>query len=254
MIQVIKRTFDIIKLLSEEKEMGLKDIAEKVGIKKTTACNILKTLVDLGYLKKGDNSSYLLGKGLASIASGDIEKNNILNVAEREIEKLSEKIKEAVLVAVLYKGERYTIAEAQFNQSVTVNTGIFEKTPIYSTATGRLLLAYADERELKGIVNRIELLKNKWQGVNSLESLKKALNQIRSEKIVVKEADGGQVVGLGVPVFGVDKKVCAAVGVYLPTVRFQGNHKKEIISNLIAAGERMSYMLSLAKNTSGGKR
>jgi len=254
MIQVIKRAFDIIELLSKEEKLNLKDIANKVDIKKTTTCNILKTLVDLGYIEKKVNT-YTFGSKLISITSNEIKKSSILHIAEDNVKQLTNQTKEAVVVAILYKGERYTIVQSSFNQSIIVNTNIFQKGSIYDTATGRVLLAYLEEKELREIVNKKGIPKDEWPEVKSYKDLKNALLEIKKKKICFKITNDNQVQALAVPVFGPDGKVWASIGIYLPLSRFKGEHKKEIIKNLIFTGERMSYILSLAnkKFIEGGK-
>lgn len=247
MIQVIKRAFNIIECVADRGTLTLKEISDHAGIRNTTASNILKTLIDLGYLQKTAFNTYSIGGKMLTTAAKDIKRNTLLAFAESCIRDLSEQAHESVVFAVLHKGERCAIAEATYNQGVTVNTSMFQKTPIYSTATGMILLAYASDEEVKEIIEKNALFeRNKWPGVRSQRDLSSAINEIKKGKYVVKVIDNSpEVVGVAVPVVYPDGRLCASLGVYLPLGRFTGSHKREVVEKLIAAGERVSHFLSL---------
>lgn len=57
MIQVIQRALDIFEFLAEEphKSRSLSEISNAIGIQPSTCANIVKTLVQRGYLVKSQN-------------------------------------------------------------------------------------------------------------------------------------------------------------------------------------------------------
>ena len=55
MIQAIKRAFDVVELLADAETLSLKELASLSRMKKTTLCMILKTLAEMGYVRKQDH-------------------------------------------------------------------------------------------------------------------------------------------------------------------------------------------------------
>lgn len=245
MIQVLKRSSDILELLSREKKTALKNLAVLTKLKKPTLFVILKSLIEIGFVEKTEDIKYKLGEKLFELTRSSREKNTILAIAEEIVENLAGEIKESVLVAKIYNGERCTIASAVYRQTVMVDTSILKKTSFYENATGRVLLAYLDDSELKKIVKMDGMPGDEWPEVHSYTELKQALSKIKSSKIAFKTTNDGDAQFLAVPVFGPDNNMQAAIGVSLPSIRFKGKHKKEVMDKLKAAGERMSHKISL---------
>ena len=52
MIQVIGRVFAILEELSLDGEVSLDSLAGITGLNKGTLCNILRTLIELGYIRR----------------------------------------------------------------------------------------------------------------------------------------------------------------------------------------------------------
>ena len=51
MIQVIDRVFNILEHLRDSQVLSLSCLAKHMGLNKSTLCNILKTMTDLGYIE-----------------------------------------------------------------------------------------------------------------------------------------------------------------------------------------------------------
>jgi len=68
-----------------------------------------------------------------------------------------------------------------------------------------------------------------------LKKMKKQLEKIRKKRIEILIRE--KTVAFTVPVFDSKRKVCAALGIYLPVIRFQGENRKKIIRELKKASE-----------------
>ena len=69
-VQSIDRALDIIEAVAEAgRPMGLTEIANQVGLHKSTAYRIIETLFKRGYLAKTDEGSYKIGLKLIDAVS-----------------------------------------------------------------------------------------------------------------------------------------------------------------------------------------
>jgi DNA-binding IclR family transcriptional regulator len=240
MIQVLARGFAILEELSSKGLASLKELAGVTGLKKSTLCNILRTLSDLGYVMKTERGSYRLGPKLGEIARPQLQQDALARLGREAVLALADATGEAAQLAVLREGERYILAEGRSRQGLIVNTVVLGITAVGS-ATGRVMLACEDEAALKEALRRAQATGGATG--ESLSELEEALEKIRKDGLSEYHPRDREVAALGVPVF-CGTEVVAALGVYLPSVRFRGRHRKEVIELLKRAGKEMSLRLS----------
>lgn len=230
MIQVIARTFAMLAVIGKSDGARLTDLAAAAGIGKTTAGNILTTLKKLGYLSQNERSEYLLSDQFHALSASKVLRDRVAAAAEENVRFLAGRVNESVVLATLVNGERHTVAEARADRALTVNTDVYRDGNLLSTITGRVLLAIqpAKDRSLRKI--RID------------SALAEELAAIREKGIgyLVKN----DITAVGVPIIAGEFR--AAIGIYLPSMRFTGKHKADIIESLTASAKRMEIELSSA--------
>ena len=234
MIQVLQRTFGILEHLSALTSKSVKELAEATGLKKSTLCNILKTLTDLGYAVKVHRGEYKLGSKLAELARSRFQPDALVRLGREAVVALADATGETAQLAVLRNGERHILVEARCRQGLTVNTAALGRS-VFGSATGRVLLAHLHQGKLQEFARHRN---------SSISDMKPELSKVRDGGLSIVRPGDGQVVGLGVPVFAAAGKVQAALGVYLPAVRFRGTHRKEVVGFLRKAGTALSLRLS----------
>ena len=245
MIQVLKRVADILDQL-RIRECTLAELTAITGLKKTTQYAILSSLVEIGLVEKTAGKKYALGQKLFQLTEAGRKENRLHALAGETVGALAEEIRESAVAAIISRGERCTIATATFKQEVIVETTFLKKGSFYDTATGRILLSYLNSAALKEIVKRKGLPGNEWAGIRSYQDLERVLAGIKKERIALMSPGKGEAQFLAVPVFGPDGEACASIGVSIPSSRFKGKHRKEVINKLKIAGEDMSRELSLS--------
>ena len=68
-IQVADRLFGAVELLAEKGEMGLMETAQALGLNKTTAFRILRSLIYMGYVTQNEeNGKYSLTLNIVYLA------------------------------------------------------------------------------------------------------------------------------------------------------------------------------------------
>jgi IclR family KDG regulon transcriptional repressor len=233
MILVIKKVFDSVELLSKRQKMSLKEMCEATGLNKGTLCNILKTLVELGYVKKLAESQYALDEKFFSLASHGINSSGLQSLAKKYASELSFSTKESGLVSVLSDGKVVLVAKSVFNRSVIINTDIFNELPLFTSASGKVLLAFMEGE-------RDSLLKKCSKEGVGLTALKKELLEIRKDGICIQDIAEREAYALAAPIFGADGKTVAAMGICVPSVRLEGTRRFAISEKLKELSKKMS--------------
>jgi len=243
-VKVIEKIMEIIEVIAGSKDgYTNREISKILDLKVTTVHSLISTFHTLGYFEKDEKTKkYKISDKFLEIFYPLVQRNILLKTAEPVMKSLAEEIKESVVLVICHKGERYTIAEVSFqNHLLNVNLNMFKKESCYKTATGRILLGYLNEKDLKNFVKKKGYPGQIWKNIKTLEEMKKQLEKTRKKRIEILIRE--KTVALAVPVFDSEGNVCAALGIYLPVIRFQGENRKKIIKELKKANEYITVKM-----------
>ena len=247
MIQVIKRTFDILEYCAKHPHTAysLADIADRFGLNHSTCSNILKTMVDRKYIEHlGNKKGYRFGSMAYQITGNISFRNNLVDLAKPAMKDLCEMLNETVIIAVYNKHDntRITLHTEFCNHELQVRSGNKGKNA-YITAVGRLIIAYLSEDEQMTVVRNHGLpTPLTWKEATTMEDFERELAKIREKGIAFHTATSEHVIGAAVPIF-YKERVVASLAIYLPVVRFVGDLKTLIIDHLIYSGKQLSAQL-----------
>lgn len=240
MIQVIHRALDIIEYISKDKnhEHTLSEIANHFGLNHATCANIIKTLVTRNFIEQmGKKRGYKLGPQIFSVTGCFIHHQDVIDAARVPMKKLTRELNEGSILSIIRDDIRELIYEEKSKNELQVN--MYPEKPVYSTSTGRMILAYHSEAELEHFVKRFGLPKaDVWPEVEDFEDLKLELNRMRKKEICLQESKA-HIIGIAVPIFRGEKLV-AALGTYMPIMRYTGDKKEVIINKLISTGHEIN--------------
>jgi len=243
MIQVLHRALNVLELLAEDPQQWrpLGEIARKLDLPKGTCGNILRTLVDRGYVERAeDQQGYRLGPMLRQVATGAAGDAELVAAGHPVLQSLTQKLNETCLIGVVRGGRRITLDSVPCDQDLRVYSR--QTRNVYETASGRVVLAYYPPDQLAAFVRRYGLpAASAWPGVDNEPKLRKALERIAREEMAVTHSPK-HVVGLAVPVRR-QGEVVASLSVYLPEVRYQPPRRQAIAETLGEAGERITRRL-----------
>lgn len=232
MIQVINRAFNIMEVIAQntDKEWGLSEIADTLGLNHGTCANILKTLVQRGYVEQaGLKKGYKLGYMAYKLTNSNEYNAKLLRIAQKPIDDLCRAINETVILSVIKNNKRVLVYEAVCDHDIQIRTS-FEQN-VYQATTGRVILAHYSPKELSDFISVVGLpTPEAWPGTQTEDDLMHALNDIRQKDIEIT-CNSNHVVGLASPLF-LNNKILAGLGVYLPDIRFSKAEQKHIVSEM----------------------
>jgi len=244
MIQVLQRAFAVLEYLSNE-PTSLALLADRTGLHKSTLHNILRTMVSLGVVERAEHGIYALGPKLIALAEPMVTRSRLQPIAEETVRDLGRKLGERVAVVVIHEGQRYGIAQVESTHTVAVNPNLPREVPVYGAATGRAILAHLSRSELDAFVETFGLPGDQWPEAPSREALEQELARIRDAGMAHRVSEDGQATFLAWPVFGPGHRVWASILVTLPTDRFRGEHRRQILSEAEASAQQMSVLLEI---------
>jgi len=245
MIQVLERAFRILDFVAEDSEVpkSLSAIAGYARLNAGTCANIVKTLCEQNFLEQvGRKKGYILGPAVYYLARNGPYRKDIIKVAELFVTRLASMLHETVLVATLHQGKRSILLRVDGDNVLAVRNEFLLQESVYDAPTGRLLLAFLPEPQLKGFIKEKGLPdRNSWPEAVTAKKLKDSLDVIRRQSLVVRTT-GKDVVGIAFPIrqYG---SVIAALGLFLPAYRFRGKHKHLILKSMKETAGKISENL-----------
>lgn len=245
MVQVIIKAFDILELIAQAdgQALTLTEISAELGISQPTAANIINTMVSRGYVEHvGKKKGYKLGPTAFRLTNVVAYEQDLVEVSKRPMEELTLQLNETCLLGVLRNHKRLILHVTNSNHDIQVQ--VRSERSVYETASGRLLLAYLDEKERARFLHHNRLPSHSlWAEASTEVGIVEALSAIKNKGLAVTHLIERHVKGFAVPIF-TKGKVVAALSIFLPEYRCTPTKEKEIIENLFRASTEISTKLT----------
>lgn len=239
MIKVLHKALDILEFISHDKSKtySLTEIAQEIGEKPTTCSNIIKTLLERGYVERGEKGGYKLGImafSIVNISGYDID---LVNKAKDPLKKLSEDINSSAVLSVLKNRRKHVLLRIESNSIIQVNSSAMDISDPYETSTGLVLLAYQPDDVINNLIRQNGLPLT----FTSEEDYHNFLNSIRTDgylSMTVKK----EIAEVATPVKS-NGEVIAAIGVYMPKYKFTPDYQKYVIESIIKTSSEITNNL-----------
>lgn len=149
--QSIKRAIRIMRLFSEsEPSLSVGEVSQKLELHKSTVSRILGVLHEEGLLDiHPESGKYSPGAGLLTLAGVALGQIDVRAASMASLERLATLSDETVTASVFQNDEVVAVAYLPSSQSLRYVVWIGRRTPLKTTASGKLLLAFSNRIHLK---------------------------------------------------------------------------------------------------------
>lgn len=246
-IEALHRGLRVLETFSEEKHsLSLVQIADTVGLDKSTAFRFVYTLQELGYLQRDEATKrYRPGLKLLELGFTALESFDLAQVAEPHLLELAERTGEAVNLGVRDGDRVVYILHFGSSHVVGVNMRVGARLPLYCSSMGKahlLDLSYEEVRELLG-AGPYEA--HTTQTLTTPDALWADLELGHWKGYMVSDEE--MVVGarsLAAPVRNRDGRVVAALNVSVSSARFSRQELEQHFSQpVLEAARHISRVL-----------
>lgn len=246
-IDLVINTMAVLEALANS-EYGkpLKEIAEEVGLVKSSAFRILFTLKQAGYVEQPEtNGVYRLTLKTAALSRRNAKRLGLATVARPHLISLREKLDESVALAERQDDAVILIDVLETRHPLRLTFHIGDDCPIHATALGKAVAAFLSPEDLARFLEKSKLAQYTEKTYTKMRDLKSDLE--RTHKAGHSFNDEETVVGafiVGAPIFDSQSIVCGSVSVNIPTARCSAARKKLLIASVIDVGKRISADLT----------
>jgi DNA-binding IclR family transcriptional regulator len=240
----VDRAIAILYLLAQHREAGVTAIANELGVHKSTAFRLITALEHGNLIEQaGERGKYHLGRGVLRLAAATTARLELPAEARPVCRRLATELGEAVNIAILDSGEATHILQEYAKSAITGRNWLGQRTPLHATASGKVLLAYADPVTVKETL--AAALQPYTPGtVTDPAALEAELAMVRQRgwAATTEELEIG-LNALAAPIYDGTGEVVAAVGVSGPSYRLTVESFPTAAAQLVAAANEVSVRL-----------
>jgi DNA-binding IclR family transcriptional regulator len=229
------RVLDLLELLNQS-AFGLShsDISDHLGIPKSSLSQLLKNLVTRGYVAYlPADKLYQLGDRLDELARRKTHLRDLATLAQPSLEKLTKETRESAFLNIRNGDNAKLIAREIGPQALVTVLHVGSVVPLHTTAAGRAILAFLPARMQEEYLERARFETVTAKTVNTLDELRKRLDEVERERLCVAEDElilG--VTGISAPILGDGGEAVASLTISMPSVRFDTTARRDIAAAL----------------------
>jgi IclR family transcriptional regulator, pca regulon regulatory protein len=218
---------------SEHPVLGIVDIAQELGMSRSTTHRYVTTLAALGYLLQGRGRKYRLGMRVTDLGLSAMSGMGLREQARADLEDLCQRTGFTASLAVLdgpeillldrLRGTRRALHQA--DPGITAGSRL----PAHCTACGKLLLAYLPQWAQRELVGELQLQKRGPNTIRSKSALRTELTQICEDGLAVDDQEF--VEGL----YAIAAPLRSETGETVAAIALTAHHKAIALADLIDA-------------------
>jgi IclR family pca regulon transcriptional regulator len=247
--QSLERGLALLACFTPERPVwGIAELADALGMSRSTTHRYALTLTELGYLKRAPRRRYQLSLGVTRLGMGALNGTSLREHASLYLVELCERTGFSVAVGVLdgpevllvdrLRGRRRGLRQIELDQAPGV------RLPAYCTAIGKLLLAHLPEHEQQTVVSESMLTRRTRSTIMSKKALRAELRGIGQGLAVSEEELAPGLYSIAAPVRSVFRETVAALGMDAhKSMISMGELVDALGPHLIATADRVSARL-----------
>jgi IclR family transcriptional regulator, pca regulon regulatory protein len=239
--------------------LGIADIADDLGMSRSTTHRYVITLVALGYLEQGASRKYRLGLRVTDLGMSALNSTGLREHAHPYLEELRQRSSYTTNLGVLDGGEVLYVdrvrsyRRGQSRIDLDLHPG--SRLPAYCTAMGKLLLANLPESEQRELIASMKLGKRGPNTIASKKALREELDEIEAAGFAVDDEEfAADLYAMAAPVRNEARDVVAAINLVAHSSIISLEELVDALGpHLISTADRISARLGYRRNDEQNK-
>jgi len=245
MLQTIQKAGELLSLFDREHtEWGVREVATKLKMAKSSTHDLMSSLAKLGFLNKTEDNRYRLGWKLVTLSETLLATTELRQEARPVMEDLSSQYQETLHLAVLDDTQAVYVDKLEGRQAVRVElTSLGARLCAHCSALGKVLLAYCDDNEVHRIIHTAGLPRFTENTITDEEELLQNLAKIQKQGYAYDlEEILPDLCCVAAPIYNHKGQVIAAISMSLPAYRFKRS-QTDFRDGVMRAAKRISKRL-----------
>lgn len=248
-VRAVERALDVLLCFSRTTpELSMTEIAEQIGIHKSTVHRLLATLEKNRFVQRDPvTSTYRLGIRLLQMAYLTLEQSDLRQLSAPFMRQLNEKYQENIHLAVLDDNDVVYVHLLESPQRIKLAAAIGQRLPAFATASGKAILAFLPDEQVRRILDR-GMPRYTVFTPASHEKFLEDLAVTRSIGFAVSEREyEDEINAVAAPIFDLNRQPLASIAVAGPAYRLTGDQMLKIGPDLVLAAQAIMNELEVVK-------
>jgi IclR family KDG regulon transcriptional repressor len=244
-VRSVSRAFRILESFPAGESRSISDVSTDIGIPRSTAHEILSTLVQEGALERdGASSRYQLGTRLIELGNRARHNFPLNRIAAPVLQALREVFDETVYLTVLDGDEVYYVDCYESTRVLRTFSSLGDRAPLYCTAVGKAVLAFRGQGAVERYLAAVPLVPFTPRTIVDRDLLLQELRVTAKRGYSVDDMEHEEGVRcVGAPLRNAEGRVFAAISVSGPAQRVSVEREPEIAARVTAAAGEISRRL-----------
>ncbi|WP_116102903.1 IclR family transcriptional regulator [Amycolatopsis thermalba] len=187
-VQSLRRAFELLELLADTGgEASLSELAATSGLPMPTIHRLIRTLVQLGYVRQNTNRKYALGARL--IRLGEHASMQFGTWARPLLAELVEATGETANLAVLERDEVVYVSQVPSKHSMRMFTEVGRRVLPHGTGVGKAILSQLPPEDVRALLDRTGMPAYTEHTFTDPDELLAHLTQVAAQGYAVDESE-----------------------------------------------------------------
>ena len=233
-VRSVIRALNVLECFLEEEYLSFGGITKRINLSNGTVNRLLKTLITKDFIKKNQETGlYGLGERFFLFGFSALKNFKFNHIVHPILEELTLKTGETSNASIIYDNALIFIDTVSGKHLVKMDTRIGKRNYIHTSASGKIILSYLEEKKTEEILGTIQLKRFTVNTITDKNLFKKEMKQGRIDGCIVDNEE--EEIGLkciAAPVFNFYGSVVGAISISGPTLRINKDIcilKKEVI-------------------------
>ena len=242
MIQSVVKALKIMELFSQsEPRLSLREISQRLDMPKSTAHNLLNTLVSAGYIEKVDGDQYALGTAIVELTQNVRVNVELRDRAAPFLRRLADSCHESVYLTVRDGRHVLYIYAIESSQRLIARTAVGERAEMHCTSVGKATLAFLTPQEVDRLYKDAVLPGFTANTIVDLNTLKRELTATHERGYSVDNQEHEEnIFCVGAPIFDDRGVVLGACSVSGTDPAIVGSRLALIAASVAQTGQEIS--------------
>lgn len=232
-VSTVRTAFEIVEAIQELDGATITELANHLGVAKSTVHRHVKTLERELYVIERNG---VVDLGLQFLNHGVYarDKQPGFQAAREKVGEIAEETGELSTFIVQERHLGFLLCRIKGHNAVETGDWIGKPVYLHATAGGKSILAHSDEAEVETVLERIGLPPQTTNTITDEEALYEELARVRENGFAINREE--HIEGLNavaVPIFGKNQRILGALVVSGPTNRLNGQRLERDLPDLL---------------------
>ncbi|MBM7788986.1 IclR family transcriptional regulator [Tenggerimyces flavus] len=246
-VQSLERSFELLEHMADAGgEVALSQLATVSGLPLPTIHRLMRTLVNLGYVRQEPSRRYALGPRL--IRLGETASRLLGSWARPHLAELVDTLGETANLAMLDGDEIVYIAQVPSRHSMRMFTEVGRRVSPHCTGVGKVLLARLPNDQVKSLLARTGMPAMTPHTITGIRKFLAALDQVRADGYAVDEGEqevGVRCVAVHIP----GAPTLTAISISGPAGRMTDDAVQQAVPVLLRVARELGAEISYQEST-----